>query len=55
MVRLGGGTDGFGMIARLGGGDSARPELGGLYEEGPAQVLGFARATGPAVVLTVTS
>ena len=39
MVRLGDGTDSFGVIFGLGDGDGAWPQLGGRFEQGPAQVL----------------
>jgi hypothetical protein len=46
MARSGGGTDGSGVIAGLGGGDGAWPQPGGWFEQGPAQVLHQAQATG---------
>lgn len=46
MVRSGGGSDGFGVIAGLGGADGAWPQPGGWFEQGPAQVLQQAQAIG---------
>ena len=46
MVRLGGGSDSFGVIIGLSGGDCAWPQLGGWFEQGPAQVLQQAQAVG---------
>ena len=33
MIRLGDGTDSFGAVGGLAGGDGAWPELGGWFEE----------------------
>jgi hypothetical protein len=46
MVRLGGGSDSFGVILGLGVGDGAWPQLGGGFEQGAAQVLQEAQAAG---------
>src|SRR5258706_12796093 len=46
MVRLGGGTDSFGVIFGLGGGHGAWPQLGGWIEQRAAQVLELAQPGG---------
>src|SRR5258707_15805520 len=46
MVRLGGGTDSFGTVSDLGGGDGGWPQLGGWVEQRPAQVLELAQSGG---------
>src|SRR6266516_5600532 len=46
MVRLGGGSDSFGVIVGVSGGDGAWPQLGGRFEQRPAQVLELAQACG---------
>ena len=45
-VRSGGGTDSFGTVSDLGGGDGAWPQLGGWLEQRPAQVLELAQSCG---------
>ena len=39
MIRLGDGTDSFRVVCGLAGGDGARPELAGRFEQGAAQIL----------------
>src|ERR1017187_8374254 len=43
---LGGGSDSFGVIIGLGGGDGAWPQVGGGLEQGAAQVLQVSQAVG---------
>lgn len=46
VVRLGDGTDSFGAVGGLAGGDGAWLELAGWVEQGAAQVLQEAEAVG---------
>ena len=46
MVRLGGGSDSFGLIVGLVGGDGAWPQLAGWFEQRAAQVLQQPQAVG---------